>query len=1001
MLLGFENIHAQALAEMLTDSISLTCSEDCFTLKADIYEAKKTTGYTLSTQTYAPQPYTGGTVVSLADDKFSSVINIGFDFCFFQNTYSSLVIGANGIITFTGTYAGQNCSFSTQQTIPYFNSTFPDNSILGPFVDVNFSQGGQINYYVTGTAPWREMVINYSGAHFFSTSCPSVTNTFQVILHETSNEIEVNIDNKAVCNTSTTDWLNYATLGIQNIGATIAVVAPGKNASIWTSNDESYIFKPNGTDAYSINWYRNGINIGSGTDTLDFCDANPNSSTYYFEYDLDCPTQTIIDTAVVHKPVIYPDSIVAVPPSCPQTSDGYIIVYPSVANFGYALNSTTFQPNNTFNNLGNGLYTIVMQDSNGCVWDSTIQFQAVSTLAISLDSIVSPDCGSSNGSIYTHAVGGVPPYSYLWTGGPSTSSYTGIPGGTYTITVTDSIGCILSMPVLLDDVVPFVIDSIRTEHAVCGDSSGSARIYIQGGADGFGFGWYPSVSTTDSAIGIYGGTYLVQIIDSNGCDTFVNITIADQYNVMTNMDTIPTSCGLPNGEAYVTPYGGLGPYTYQWTAGSTDSAQTGLAPGTYQVTVTAANGCQAIDYVYIDSSIAPQISSSYSNAYCDSNNGNAIVFVVDMQNPITYQWSTSATTSGISGLSPDTYWVTVTDSLGCILTDTIVIGDDGSPHLEVVSYTPPLCHGDSTASVTLSATGGTPPYKYSTDGSYFTTVAQLDNMPGGSYYLYVRDANSCTKDTLINFPQPDPILFTVDHEPIICYGDIVDMWISSSSGGLGYHRFGLDSTALRLDTNIYHNTAGTYTIYARDSAGCLVSMDHTIPGPSAPLDITFDMTRIPCYEDLGGIITAQVSGGWGDYDVLWSNGSTSYSQSDLAEGWYSFHVTDAEGCETTDSVELLEEECCEAFLPNAFTPDGDGLNDVLKVETRADIYDMKLDIYNRYGEILYHTINLDKGWDGTRNGIELGMGVYYYVLKYQCAFQEDYTIISGDVTLIR
>ncbi len=992
---------AQVLAEMTTDTVNLLCSEDCFVLEADIFKPKKTSSYSVSSIPYTPQSFTGGTSLSLPDDKFSSAINIGFDFCFYQNTYNALVIGANGVVTFTSTYGGQNCSFSTKQSLPYFNSTFPDNAIFGPFVDVNFSQGGNINYYMSGTAPWRQFVINYNSANFFSTSCPNVLNTFQIVLYESSNEVEVNIDYKGTCNSDTTDWLNYASLGIQNIGATNAVVAAGKNASIWTSNDESYKFTPTGTDAYSIEWFKNGISIGVGADTLSTCDAFPNNSYYYFEYTLDCPAQLIRDTAVVIKPEIFPDSVVAIPPTCPNSSDGSITIYPAVYNYGYSLNGGTFQSNNSFTNLANGLYVVAMQDSNGCIWDTTIYFQATSTLAISLDSTINPDCAMSNGSIYTHAVGGVAPYSYSWAGGPNTSSISNIGGGTYSVTVTDAVGCTFTLPVLLNELSGISIDSIVTTNALCGDSSGKAVIYVNGGSDYLNFTWYPNVSSTDSGINLPANTYIVQVSDTNGCDTFLNFVLIDEYVVTAFLDTIHTSCGEDNGIAYITPAGGLAPYTYAWSAGSTDSFQTGLAAGVHDVTVTAANGCQYFTHFYINNSIGPSISSSYSNAYCDSNNGNAIVFVNDMVAPISYLWSDNQLTSAATDLSPGTYWVTVTDSLGCILTDTMLIEDDGSPHLEVVAYTPPHCHGDSTASVTLSATGGTPPYKYSADGLYFTTVAQLDNMPGGTYPLYVRDANSCTKDTLINFPQPDPITFTMDNEAVVCFGDIVDMWISSHSGGTGDLTFGLDSNRLRSDTNIYHQEAGNYRVYAKDSFGCIQWLDYTIAGPSAPLDVEFDMERIPCYQDFGGQITANVSGGWGGYDILWDNGSTLYTQTDLEKNWYAITITDAGGCEITDSVELKEEECCEAFLPNAFTPDDDGKNDVFKILTRADISTVKFDIYNRGGQNVFHTILPYEGWDGTYNGKKLDMGVYFYYLRYQCPFSTEWLTLSGDVTLIR
>ncbi len=1001
-LLLIDQISAQSLATMLDSVVTTACNQPCVTLHADIFDAKKTNTYTVGTQTYNPQSFTGGTSLSLSDDKFSSSINIGFNFCFYENTYSSLVIGANGILTFNPAYANQNCSFSTMQTLPYFNSTFADNAIFGPFVDINLSQGGNINYYTTGTAPWRKFVVNFNNANYFSTSCPSVLNTFQIVLHESSNEVEVNIANKGTCNSNTNDWLNYATLGIQNIGATVSTIATGKNASIWTSSNESYLFSPAGAKNYTIDWYANATLLATDVDTVTVCSNLPNYTDYYFNYTLLCPSSTISDTALITMPIIYPDSVHVSMPTCYNNNDAEVTIFPANPNFEYKKDNDPYTNNNVFTNLGSGLYTFYMRDTNGCVWDSTINFIPTTTLFASVDSSTPPLCGQMNGAIYTSTTGGIPPYTYSWNlVGNTTEDITGVGPGTYVMTVTDSVGCEYNLFYLLNDITGINLDSMTVINPVCGDSTGSIEAHISGGTPPYTYSWNLSTSTTNVANNLWAGYHILTIIDSNGCDTSIQVPLVNQYVVFATLDTVNTSCGLDNGIATVTPTAGLAPFTYLWNNGTTDSMNTGLASGFHFCTITASNGCTSNESFFVENSIVPSISLSWTNAYCDSNNGIAVAYVQDMTAPWTYSWSSGSIQDKAENLAPGWAVITVTDSVGCVLVDSAFIDNDGSPHLEIVSYTAPLCHGDSTGTVVLTASGGTPPYKYSTDGAYFQTTAKLDSMPGGNYYLYVRDANSCTKDTLINFPQPDLIQFSVSHDSIICYGDKTDIRITSSSGGQGYHLFDVDGSGFRRDSVFPNKGAGSYTVTVKDSVGCFQEMTVFIDGPNTGLGVDFDMVEIPCYEETGGEISATPFGGWGNYSVLWSNGFTGNTQQDLPEGWYVIQVTDNRGCEIIDSVELVELECCEAWLPSAFTPDGDGKNDYFEYYTRSDIEDVIFEIRNRYGELMFYSIHPSSKWDGVYNNKIADVGVYFYSLRYKCSQTKDWIELHGDMTLIR
>jgi hypothetical protein len=201
--------------------------------------------YSVSSIPYAPLAYSTGTILptGLLDDMYSAVMPIGFTFNFFGTDYNNLVIGSNGIVSFDTAKAGSFCAWSLTDTIPTAVATDMRNAIMCPYHDINpaSSSSNHIAYFSFGTAPYRRFVINFYNVPMFS--CTSLTNTGQVILYETSNNIDINIENKPVCS----GWNGgRATEGIENSAGTTAYVIPGRNASVWTTTNESYRFCYNG-----------------------------------------------------------------------------------------------------------------------------------------------------------------------------------------------------------------------------------------------------------------------------------------------------------------------------------------------------------------------------------------------------------------------------------------------------------------------------------------------------------------------------------------------------------------------------------------------------------------------------------------------------------------------------------------------------------------------------------------------------------------------------------
>jgi len=205
------------------------------------------------------------------DDRWSEVIDLGFEFCFFGDTYSQILIGSNGVLSFEIENAGgyNGWSISSDDSIPNStNGTLSDANIFGVSHDIDPSVCGDINYVVLGSAPARQFVVNYVEVCQFGFECNQNLTTTQIILYEGSNVIDVNIINKPACE----DWNSgLAAVGVQNIDGTIGFTPPNRNVGVWevlaeNGESESWRFMPSAGDPdYAIEWYDEDNNsVGTG-----------------------------------------------------------------------------------------------------------------------------------------------------------------------------------------------------------------------------------------------------------------------------------------------------------------------------------------------------------------------------------------------------------------------------------------------------------------------------------------------------------------------------------------------------------------------------------------------------------------------------------------------------------------------------------------------------------------------------------------------------------------
>ncbi len=276
-VINIENLSAQAPGCPDIDAGSnqnLNCTNNCTTLVADIFETGSTNQYSVSSIPYAPPfPFTGGTQIFIGiDDRWTNVITLPFNFCFYGNVYNQLVIGTNGVASFDLSLANNFCQWNFTTSIPTPGPPpggIYNNSINGAYHDIDPEVTGfsflppffipnpaNINYAVLGAAPCRTFVINWSNVPHYT--CNSLQTTQQVVLYETTNVVEVYIQSKPTCNS----WNSgNAVIGLQNANGTQGITPPGRNTGNWSANNEAWRFTPNGAPNWSVTWYDDAMNV--------------------------------------------------------------------------------------------------------------------------------------------------------------------------------------------------------------------------------------------------------------------------------------------------------------------------------------------------------------------------------------------------------------------------------------------------------------------------------------------------------------------------------------------------------------------------------------------------------------------------------------------------------------------------------------------------------------------------------------------------------------------
>ncbi len=333
-------------------------------------------------------------------------------------------------------------------------------------------------------------------------------------------------------------------------------------------------------------------------------------------------------------------------------------------------------------------------------------------------------------------------------------------------------GCVITPGICASITITVPAAIVLTEthvNVLCnGESTGSIDLTVSGGVSPYTYSWTGGATTQDRS-GLAAGTYTVTVTDANACTKTLSVTITEPAAIVLTETHVNVLCnGASTGSIDLIPSGGTGAYTYSWTGGATTQDRSGLAAGTYTVTVTDASACTKTLSTTITEPAAIVLTETHVNVLCNgASTGSIDLTVSGGTGAYTYSWTGGATTQDRSGLAAGTYTVPVTDASACTKTLSTTITEPAAIVL-TETHVNVLCNGACTGSIDLTVSGGTGTYTYSWTGG--ATTQDRSGLAAGTYTVTVTDANACTKTLSTTITEPAAIVLTETHVNVLCNG---------------------------------------------------------------------------------------------------------------------------------------------------------------------------------------------------------------------------------------
>lgn len=702
----------------------------------------------------------------------------------------------------------------------------------------------------------------------------TVSVTFGVTCTSTASFVVPNLTNFPVIAPPIGPGLEYCGTSDGLVGAVVVNGAP----------PYTYEWSNGGTDLFI-----DGLSVGTYTVTV----TGANGCTNVAEYDVVPVTINV----VVNEVAIFPNT------TCNGANGGVTI---STSPVGIWQSSATYEWSNgaTTQNLTNvptGSYIVTVTAAGTCT-DTQVFFVEDEPVLPNLSfTNTAASCGLSNGAINLTPIGGVAPYSYLWSyQGATTQDLANIPAGNYEVTITSANMCTAVGNVEVEDnQAVFSYNAVINDNTSCDTINGSINLTFF--PNNLTYTW-SNGATTKNLTGLPIGDYTVTISAGGTCTAVETYSVGSvaEFPVLPSL-TDTSTCGLANGGVDLSVTAGISPFTYLWSNGATTQDLVNIQADTFYVTVTSAVGCATEKMI-----VVPNVNDTIvvmgvalDNISCTSPTGNIALNVTPIDTAYTYLWSNGATTDSLSNLPGGTYLVTVTLGGECFALDTFVLLDDALPPNLTASLIPANCGFDN-GSADITVNNGSGPFTFLWSNA--ATVEDLANLTPGMYTVTVTGANDCSAVETINILN-NPTNLGVSAVPLentscTAANGSIDLSITPANNIYQYQWSNMAATE-----DLTGLSAGTYTVTVTFGT-CLGTNSFTIvdntPLPNlaaAPVAATCDFSN--------GSLDLSVNGGVGPFTYLWSNAEVTEDLTTLPPATYTVTVTGNNGCTQTLTSTVL------------------------------------------------------------------------------------------------
>ena len=710
--------------------------------------------------------------------------------------------------------------------------------------------------------------------------------------------------------------------------------------------------------------------------------------------------------------------------SCFGLSNGSATVLVNGGTSGYTYSwLPSAQTGSVLTNVPSSSPTVTVTDANGCTTTSSLVISQPQALVMAASSFSNISCfGGSDGQISTTVQGGSGPLVYTWlpAGLGSASSLNGLAAGGYSVTVTDGNAC--SINATFNIIEPSALTSTFTSSpATCGLSNGSASVILGGGTPTYSVVWNtPGTPTGTTAINMAPGcNWLANITDSKGCTITQTVCVnAPPVSTITGFSVTPPTCfGLSNGDITINYTAGSGPYTITWsnpisqtiTTPALTQSVAGVASGVYTATLTDVNGCVTSQPVSVTQPGLLVLITSPNVTICYGQSTQLSASGQNGTPAYTYTWSPNPFVGGgphtVNPTTTSNYTVAVSDSKGCSPSPK-VIKVTVTPQLVITPTVITVCHSEQailTPSFVSVGNGGPYTYNWAPGSSTASSLTVTGSAPAGIATTYTY---AVTVDDGCTIPGGSAI-FTVNVNPL----PIID-FVATPTAGCAPLTLTLTGTSNNPgDIFTWSDVAAgnQNPVYPtlKDSGKYTVSLLVTNPTTGCKQDTT-KVNYIEVYgkpiasfyaepqttsildPNINFINTSQGASSyyWDFGDPSATNGSntstvTKPSHSYTFVGPYAVNLvaTSIKGCKDTAKIIVEITPDFALYIPNTFTPDGNGVNDIFQpLGVGIDEENYRLDIYDRWGENIFTSNSFRKGWDGTvKGGSKMAeQGVYTY-----------------------